>query len=87
MSRIEKLNETKIKRRKHNIFFRIIFILMLICCMSVCVFIIDKHATLMFGNVEKYNIEVFLSNIEQSVKLSIEDAYEKLSKLNNIKLD
>lgn len=84
MSRVEKRIEAESKKKNYKKFFRFTFILLMICLMSVCVFEVDKNATLMFGEVENYNIEVFLTNIGTSIFQSLAEAYDKINELNDL---
>lgn len=82
MSRVDKRIEANSKKKSYKKFFRLTFIILMICIMSACIFEIDKNAVLMFGEVKHYNIEVFISNIEDSIMKSLDDVYEKINNIN-----
>lgn len=85
MSRIERKQEEKNKKRARRAVYRLLFLFMMICILSISTFLIDKEATLMIGDIKTYNIEVFVKNIGKSIFESYKDIEEKLSKLNNLK--
>ncbi|CEK34700.1 hypothetical protein [Paraclostridium sordellii] len=85
MSRIERKQEEKNKKRARRAVYRLLFLWMMICILSISTFLIDKEATLMIGEINTYNIEVFVKNIGKSIFESYKDIEEKLSKLNNLK--
>ncbi|MDU6112867.1 MAG: hypothetical protein E6649_00550 [Paeniclostridium sordellii] len=85
MSRIERKQEEKNKKRVRRAVYRLLFLCMMICILSISTFLIDKEATLMIGEINTYNIEVFVKNIGKSIFESYKDIEEKLSKLNNLK--
>ncbi|MGL4796816.1 MAG: hypothetical protein ACRDB0_02085 [Paraclostridium sp.] len=84
MSRVEKRIEAESKKRNYKFFFRFTFILLMVCIMSICLFEIDKNAILMFGEVENYNVELFLNNLGNSAYQTLNDIYNKISELNNL---
>lgn len=84
MSRVEKRIEAESNKKNYKIFFRFTFMLLMICIMSVCLFEIDKNATLMFGEVENYSIELFLNNLGTSAYQTLTDIYKKISEFNNL---
>lgn len=84
MSRVEKRIEAESNKKNYKFFFRFTFMLLMICIMGVCLFEIDKNATLMFGEVENYNIELFLNNLGSSTYQTLNDIYKKISELNNL---
>lgn len=49
MSRLEKNIESKSKLRKYKYIMRILFLITMIICTSVCVFIVDSNAKSMLG--------------------------------------
>lgn len=85
MSRIERKKEEKIKKLSRRPIYRGMFILTMVCVISVCIFFIDKEATLMIGKIDKYNIEVFIENLNGSFMKTVKDVEEKISKLNNLR--
>lgn len=85
MSRVERKQEEKNKKSARKVIYRFIFLIIMICIMSVGVFMVDKEATLMIGEVEEYNIEVFVKNFGKSVIEATKEIEEKLSKLNNLR--
>ncbi|CEJ72603.1 Uncharacterised protein [[Clostridium] sordellii] len=85
MSRIERKQEEKNKKRARRAVYRLLFLCMMICILSISTFLIDKEATLMMGEINTYNIEVFVKNIGKSIFESYKDIEEKLSKLNNLR--
>ncbi|CEQ23044.1 hypothetical protein UT300013_19560 [Paraclostridium sordellii] len=85
MSRIERKQEEKNKKRARRAVYRLIFLCIMICILSISTFLIDKEATLMIGEINTYNIEVFVKNIGKSIVESYKDIEEKLSKLNNLR--
>ncbi|CEN79612.1 hypothetical protein [Paraclostridium sordellii] len=85
MSRIERKQEEKNKKRARRAVYRLVFLFIMICILSISTFLIDKEATLMIGEINTYNIEVFVKNIGKSIVESYKDIEEKLSKLNNLK--
>lgn len=85
MSRIERKTEEKNKKKARNATYRMVFIITMACIMTGCVFLVDKEANLMLGEVDKYNIEVFINNLGNSVVKSVKELEEKLSKLNNLR--
>lgn len=85
MSRVEKKQEEKRKKAARKVIYRFIFLSVMICIMSVGVFMVDKEATLMIGEVEEYNIEVFVKNFGKSIIEATKEIEEKLSKLNNLR--
>ena len=85
MSRIERKQEEKNKKRARRAVYRLLFLCMMICILSISTFLIDKEATLMIGEINTYNIEVFVKNIGKSIVESYKDIEEKLSKLNNLR--
>ncbi|CEO05528.1 hypothetical protein [Paraclostridium sordellii] len=85
MSRIERKQEEKNKKRARRAVYRLVFLFIMICILSISTFLIDKEATLMIGEINTYNIEVFVKNIGKSIVESYKDIEEKLSKLNNLR--
>ncbi len=85
MSRSERKQEQRSKKEARKVIYRFIFIIIMICIMSLGVFMIDKEATLMIGEVEEYNIEVFAKNLGKSVIKATKEIEENLSKLNNLR--
>lgn len=77
MSRLDKIDERKFKKRKTKYISRIIFMFTMIVSTMACIFIVDRSANKMLGK-EHYNIEYFLSTIEPSMK-------EYLIKANKVK--
>lgn len=85
MSRVERKQEEKNKKAARKVIYRFIFLTIMICILSVGLFVVDKEATLMIGEVEVYNIEVFVKNFGKSVIEATKEIEEKLSKLNNLR--
>ncbi|MEG2984479.1 MAG: hypothetical protein RR835_07255 [Peptostreptococcaceae bacterium] len=85
MSRADRKIEEKNKKKAMKPICRMVFIITMVCIMAGCVFLVDKEANLMLGEVDKYNIEVFINNLGNSVQKSVKDLGEKLSKLNNLR--
>jgi hypothetical protein len=85
MSRVERKIEENKKKKSNKIIYRTIFLLSMILILGVCIFFIDKEATLMIGEVKEYNVQVFINNFRNSVIKTIYDIQEKLSKLNNLR--
>lgn len=85
MSRVERKIEEKNKKKSRKIIYRAIFLVSMILISGVCIFFIDKEATLMIGEIKEYNVQVFINNLGTSVMKTIYDIQEKLSKLNNLR--
>ena len=83
MSRVERKKEERIKKLSRRPIYRRIFMLIMVCILSVCIFLIDKEATLMIRNIEDYNIEVFVENLNKSFMKSLKDVKGKIIKINN----
>lgn len=85
MSRVERKKEEKIKKLSRRPIYRAIFILIMICLLMGCIFLIDKEATLMIGKIGSYNIEVFIENLSNSFMKTVKDVEQKISKFNNLR--
>lgn len=85
MSRLERREEEKIKKISKRPKYRLIFILIMSCLMVICIFLIDQEANIMIGKIDKYNIEVFIENINSSFIKSIKGFQEKLREINNLR--
>ena len=85
MSRVERKKEEKIKKLSRRPIYRGIFILIMMCLLMGCIFLIDKEATLMIGKIDSYNIEVFIENLSNSFMKTVKDVEQKISKLNNLR--
>lgn len=85
MSRIERKQEEKLKKISKRPKYRLIFIIIMMCITSICIFSVDKEATLMIGRIDNYNLEVFIGNISSSCIKSIKKLEEKVSKINELR--
>lgn len=85
MSRVERKQEERSKKAARKVIYRFIFLIIMICIMSLGVFMVDKEATLMIGEVEEYNIGVFVKNFGKSVIKATKEIEQNLSKLNNLR--
>ena len=85
MSRIERKQEEKLKKISKRPKYRLIFIIIMMCITSICIFSVDKEATLMIGRIDNYNLEVFIGNISSSCIKSIKKLEEKVSKMNELR--
>ena len=52
--------------------------------MGACLFEIDKNATLMFGEVENYNLNVFINNLGSSLNKTLSGLYSEIDQLSNL---
>ena len=52
--------------------------------MGACLFEIDKNATLMFGEVENYNLNVFINNLGSSINKTLSGLYSEIDQLSNL---
>lgn len=77
MTRLEKTLQAKQKRKKYNKICKFMFIFSMITILVLSVIMIDMNVNLMFGEVEKYNIEVFLGNMG----ISLEETKNEIGKL------
>ena len=84
MSRVEKRIEAKNKKKGYKIFLKFTFILLMIFIMGACLFEIDKNATLMFGEVENYNLNVFINNLGSSLTKTLSGLYREIDQLSNL---
>ncbi len=78
MSRVQKRIEAKNKKRGYKIFLKFTFILLMIFIMGACLFEIDKNATLMLGEIETYNLNVFINNLGCSLNKTLSGLYIKI---------
>ena len=56
----------------------------MIFIMGACLFEIDKNATLMFGEVENYNLNVFINNLGSSLTKTLSGLYSEIDQLSNL---
>lgn len=84
MSRVENRIKANNKKNSYKKFFRFTFILLMICIMGVCLFEIDKNATLMFGEVKNYNLEIFINNLGDSLNKTLNSCHNKISSVNSL---
>lgn len=71
MSRLEKIEERNLKRRKRAYKIRIIFILVMIINTMICVIIVNKSANDMLGK-NKYNTQEVFRGINTSAQKSFD---------------
>ena len=80
MSRLEKKFHKKLKRRKINVVFKVLFILAMIKNLSICIFIIDKSAKDMLGT-DAYLLNSFIDDINMDdIKVNIGEKINEIYK-------